>query len=178
MTVSRRLRSGSRVMFVLCLLLAASVPIAAILPWLLPQHFPYYWDAYAALSPQREALTADQRLLGIGVSLLPAGLTSWALWRLATIFTEFASDRAFSHEAVVGFHRFSRLILLVTLATPLVETIRGVIYTWNNGPGERVIAFTFVAQDARDILFALLLLSLAYMFRYAHNLAEEQAHFL
>lgn len=178
MRVNSRLRRCSRIMFGLCLLLAVLVPVLSVAPWLYPAYFRDYWGVFAAVPLRVETLSSWQRGLGIAVSLIPAGLTSFALWRLAAIFREFANDRAFSQWAVRAFQTFATIIFLLSLAAPLVEAVQGVIVTWNNGPGQRELALTFRTEELRDILFAFLLLALALIFRHGYQLADEQAHML
>lgn len=178
MRVNTRLRRWSRTLRTLCLGLALLVPVLMILPWIYPGYFGDAWGSFAAFPREREALSWGQSGVGIALSLVPAGLTAFALARLAVIFREFASDRAFSDAAVRAFRTFAALMCLVALTTPLVDAAQGVVISWSNGPGERVLALTFRARELQDILFAFLLLALAQIFRHGHVLADEQAHIL
>jgi len=165
-------------MFVACMILSPLVPLLAAGTWLYPAYFREYWGVFDGLPWPDQGLSPSQLAVGMTVSLVPAGLTAFALWRLAIIFREFAEDRAFSEDAVRAFRAFAAITFILALAKPFIEALLGIILTWNNGPGERILALTFRAEELREVQFGALLLALALVFRHAHRLADEQAHIL
>ncbi|PZU15232.1 MAG: hypothetical protein DI591_10915 [Citromicrobium sp.] len=162
----------------LCLALAVLAPLATAATWLWPGWFRAHWGVFDGQPFPPAGLAAGQRAVGLAVGLVPAGLTSFALLRLAAIFREFAGDRAFSESAVRAFRTFAVIIFMLAVTAPFIDAVEGVILSWNRGPGERVFALTFRAEELRDVLFAFLLLALALIFRHGHLLADEQAHML
>lgn len=178
MKVKESLRTWCNIMISLCFFLAVLAPAATASAWIWPDWFRAYWGVFDGLPYPASGLSPGQRIAGIAFGLLYAGLTSFALMRLAGIFREFAEDRAFSASAVGSFRTFAILILALALAAPFVEAIEGLVLSWNAGEGERVLALTFRAEELRDILFAFLLLALAVVFDHGHSLADEQSHIL
>lgn len=178
MQVNDRLRKWCKIMILLCLSLAALTPLAAAWIWIWPDWFRTNWGVFDGLPYPASGLSPGQRLAGIALGLVSAGLTSVALIRLAVIFREFAEDRAFSERAVRSFRTFAILIFSLALAEQFIQAIEGIILSWHAGQGERIFALTFRAEELRDILFAFLLTVLALVFQHGHSLADEQAHIL
>lgn len=100
---------------------------------------------------------------------------AWQLWRL---FGEYGQGRLFSDPAVRALRRLGGWLLADWAAGPLLHAAASVARTWDNPPGHRLLTLSFGSNDYQQLLFALLVLTLARVMQEAARVAAENEGFV
>lgn len=172
----RRLARAMRIIILVSVLALAAVDVAI---WVVPE-----WLA-ATLVPHlgmphdaRIDLGVPVRLAGFLLSWLPLGLLAFAMFSARGMFAEYAEGRLFSRCAADHLHRAARAILCLAVAGPLMQTVYVLLFTFSNGPGQRLLYLGVTSDDLLTAIVGGLLFSIALVMREAARVAEENAAFV
>ncbi|MEM7056132.1 MAG: DUF2975 domain-containing protein [Pseudomonadota bacterium] len=115
-----------------------------------------------------------QRLGGFAFTMIPAGIFLYGIWRLYCLFNLFAQGELFSSRAARHLHAFAAALLIKTCLTPFTGAAIGVLASWNNPPGERMLAISLSQAGVAWMLIAALLFALSWIMTVAEEIAEDQ----
>ena len=113
------------------------------------------------------------RIIGIGISLLPAMPMAWGLMRLRRFFRRLAAGRTLTAGGAQDLNRFGIALLMRAVATPLAGAGVSVVASWERGPGERQLAIGVSNHDLNAVLVAGLVIITAWALAEAAEMADE-----
>jgi len=111
-------------------------------------------------------------------SLPPVLLGLALLWQLWSLFGEYLRGAVFSPRALACLRRFGALLLALSVAQPLSQTLMSVAVSWDNPPGQRVVMLTLSSNDYALVLGALVFMAIARVMTEAARVAEENEGFV
>lgn len=145
-----------------------------VLLWAVPEWAEYVARSLSALSPSTPVvLTAGAKLAAGGLSTLHLAVLTYALFAIAGIFRMFAAGDWLSPEISARLHRFGLALLLFGASTPLVRTLLTLIITFQNPPGQRMLAVGLSGNDFVIALIGVLMVMLGYALKEAAAIAED-----
>jgi hypothetical protein len=122
--------------------------------------------------------TFAARLRVAFASLLPCGLGLALLWQLWGLFGEYQRGAVFSVRALACLRRFSSLLVLLALSSPLTQVLMSVAISLDNPPGQRQIAISLSSNDYALLLGALVFVAIARVMTEAARVAQENEGFV
>lgn len=178
MAERRTVQTFCRLMAWLCVAGMILIPALAVSVWLLPGLAGNVTLNVARADVDASSLGPAQRLLGLAVSLMLAGVQVAALWFLRQAFVEGGRGVWFSLRAVRSFRRFAWLTLILVPLNVAQDSAMSVITTMNNPAGERMLSIGFGSDNFRALFTALVMLFVAHMFAAGREVDEENAAFI
>jgi len=119
-------------------------------------------------------LTNMMRLLGLAISLVPLTITLLLYSNLVTLFQLYEQQRYFAMENVAVIRKIGLYILLSELVRPFIEAAITALFTWQNGPGHRVVAVSFKGNNVGLIITGVLIILISWIIAEGYRLSEEQ----
>ena len=113
--------------------------------------------------------------LGFVISMIPGGLTMFALWNLRALFRLYARARLFTGENARRLQRFALAVLLLGALNPVCGAMISVALTFTNPPGQRVLSVTLDGSDMTTVFVGCVFLVIAWIMEEGRQLADEQA---
>lgn len=166
----------SRVMAIACLLAAGVIATVVTLAWLASPS-PFLIDGATTIAITGE-ITPVKRALGLTLTLIPISLVALTLWRMSSVFRQFARGRIFRDTTVEGLRRAGWAALWATVAKLAVTPLLHVAMTYDNPPGERQLTFSFSSNDLLFLLFAATFLVMAWVMSEARRIAHDLDQFV
>lgn len=157
-----------------CILIAASVVLAA-------------FDAGTLDQLIRTELLGPDRTISIAPRLraICYGLLSWTVifyvYGLLTarrLFLGYAGGDVFSESAGRRLARIGWSVAALPIATNISITIAALLATWDAGPGQRILKFSFSGADFLALVYGVLLIVVGYVLTEAARLSEENRQFV
>jgi hypothetical protein len=168
----------SRIFAQLCLLGMIAIPCLLALVW-------WHLDWLAANSPELRVLPFNpaeirpaQQGLGFAVSMIPASVLVWGLWRLREVFSGFATGVFFSARTVEGIRAFALAVTLQALLRPVATTLLSIVLTMHNPPGQRALVVAFGSRELESLFIGGIFLAVACVMAEGRRLAEDNAQFV
>ena len=166
-----------RVLAVAAATLAALLPLAVVLYWLLIERDDVLRQM--GFAPEiMPALDPLLRLVAILISLLTIAPLAWGLVRLRVCFTQFAQGRPFAARGIAGLRDFATGMGLAVIAKPIGFTLLVLLLSWNAPAGMRQLAIQIDSDTLIMALFAATVASLAWAMEKAASIAEENSQFI
>jgi hypothetical protein len=119
-----------------------------------------------------------QRMVGAGVSLVPALLISYGLVRAKRGLAAFARGDFFASDLVAGLRGYAAATFWAVLASLVATPILSVAVTWTNPPGQRELSLGVSSSDGFTLLGCGITWVLAAAMARASALARENAQFV
>lgn len=157
--------------------LAALLPLAVVLYWLLIERN----DVLRLMGFAPEILPAFDPLLrfaAILITVLTVAPLAWGLVRLQVCFTQFAQGRPFAARGIAGLRDFATGMGLAVIAKPIGFTLLVLLLSWNAPAGMRQLAISIDSDTLIMALFAATVASLAWAMEKAAAIAEENSQFI
>ncbi|MCB1684687.1 MAG: DUF2975 domain-containing protein [Pseudomonadales bacterium] len=176
---STRIVTYSRVLRGVCAIGFALVPLLLGGMWFLgSEAFLLSGEAAYYLVPHGVGfevgrLTPALRLAGFMISMIPGGLTMWALWHLAKLFGCFSRLQFFTSDSVRSFRVFATAVLLTGVARPLAGGLMSMATTFGNAPGNRYLSFTAGNSELTAVFLGFVLLVVALVMEQGQRISEE-----
>lgn len=164
----------SKRMMILCDFLMVLVPMALIWSWLdfeTARSFGFYDRiAYPIEPPTGIALIG-----GFIISGLLAVFVIGAIYHLRSFFKLGINGKMFAQEGGDAFHKSARYLVIYAFLSVPAETIIGVILTFNNPVGERLLKLSFQTYDLSLIFLSLVIFTVSWVLKESVLIAEENA---
>jgi hypothetical protein len=122
----------------------------------------------------RDALPPLLKVIGFGTDGIGVLLLVFGWWHLQSILRCLNSHEIFSVTIADRFHKISRLALVWACYYPMHNTLFGVLETWHNGVGKRILSVGFGSADLLNILLCLILFLLTSIIRHGAQLEDDQ----
>lgn len=101
-----------------------------------------YASAHGHNSAILHALSISEKALGFLVSLIPVSIKLFILYSLIRLFTLYEHGKIFTHGHVRHLRHIGYGLLLGQLLTPVYQGLMGLVLTWRNPPGERLVSMS------------------------------------
>ncbi|NOH72232.1 DUF2975 domain-containing protein [Vibrio pectenicida] len=175
-TYSRRI--GIVINFLMVLL-----PVATIYFWLTVQtsgdiltKSGIFELSYDVSSYTSEPLTLQTRLLSLLISLLPCGIVFYALILLKNLFKSYENGEIFTIQTVKYYRQLGLVFFYWAIGGFVYSGLFSVALSFNNPPGERLLALTFTGLDVMALFCGFIVVVISHVMREAQQLADEQKH--
>lgn len=122
-----------------------------------------------------ENLTPMIRLLGFLLSMVPTGVVLYALLQLRRLFRHYQQGQVFTEYAALCLRRFAWALLISGALRPFTGAALSVLLSFNNPPGERVLALSFSSHDISLMFIGGVFILIASIMAEGARLAEENA---
>jgi hypothetical protein len=169
----------------LCRLIRALVLLGALAQtavlvgfWLSPGWVEQAAPQMAGIAGRPITLDERARWLGAAASLVPFGIGLYALWQLWRLFGHYGRGAALTEAAQQPLKRFAWAVLAGALAAPVFRTVLGLILTWSNPPGQRMLSIGLSSNDFLLALLGAVLLAIVTVMAEAVRLAAENREFV
>lgn len=126
----------------------------------------------------QDGLTLAVRTRLALVTLWPVGIGLGLMWQLWSLFGEYLKGNVFGQRALTCLHRFSALLLALSISLPLSHVALSVAASWDNPPGQRQLIVSISSNDYALVLGALVFLAIARVMGEAARVAEENEGFV
>jgi len=123
-------------------------------------------------------LTAAVRWRLALVTLLPVSTALLALWQLWDLFGAYRSGDVFGPRPMTRLRRFGWAMTALAVAQPLSTTLASVAASWDNPPGQRMVAVILGSNDYALLMSALVFVALGRVMTVAARLAQENQEFV
>jgi len=118
------------------------------------------------------------KILALIVGAIPVGLGVYGLYWLRRLFGLYRAGQVFTVANSRCLKAFAWTQIVSGLLQPFIGAALSVIVSWNNPPGERMLAIEISSDTVGTVLFGLLILIIAWVMGEASRVAEENAQFV
>lgn len=158
------------------------LPVATAIAWYyaptqVPALIPNMRYSAIPLAYQQQALpmlSDTQKLLGFFIASIPMAVTLFILITLIKLFGLYERGKIFTLQHVRYISRIGYALLLGQIANIVSEAAIGVLLTWHNSPGQRVLSVTLDQTNLEVVLIALMVVLVAWIMAEGCKLQEEQ----
>ena len=170
-----RIQRISRIMRHACTLMAVAIPIVLAVMWATFESWAPTHPELINIRPLPSSVPATTLVLGFLISMIPGGLTIYAVWRLRTLFGLYAQGMIFTAANIRCLRSFALAVLGFALAKLISGSLMSVALTINNPPGERMLSVSFGSSEVTTLFIGCVFLVISWIMEEGRELAEEQA---
>jgi len=121
-------------------------------------------------------VTPLAKLIGFIFNLIPLMVGELTLYFLIKLFMLYENAEIFSIYSVLYIRRIAYVLLIGQLMNPLYDGLITLTMTWNNPPGQRIIAVAIDSTNVGLILMASVIIIISWIIAEACKLREEQKY--
>lgn len=119
-------------------------------------------------------LSYSERWMGFCMSAIPLLIELYILHALIKLFKLYEKGEIFSINNVLYIRNIGYALLLGQIVNPFYEALMGLILTWHNPPGHRLVAITLDQTNVGILFTALLVILISWIMAEVCKLREEQ----
>ncbi|MDP2570720.1 DUF2975 domain-containing protein [Vibrio penaeicida] len=123
-----------------------------------------------------QPLALSTRLFAMVASLLLCSIIMYALTLLIRLFKNYERDEIFSLENANYYQKLGYSLFYWVGGSVIYGAVTSVILSFNNPPGERVLAVTFQGLDLLTLMFGFIVVIISWVMKEGHALADENRH--
>ncbi|EGU39632.1 hypothetical protein VII00023_12773 [Vibrio ichthyoenteri ATCC 700023] len=179
----QKIQTYSRYIRFVLLMLLVITPIANLYFWLMVQSEYDFLTSMGIIQLgfdisafTQEPLTLSARLWAFAASMVPCGILMYAFSILARLFKCYEKAEVFTLDTVKYFNNLGRVFFLWAFGNVIYSGLISVALSFNNPPGERILAITFAGLDLMSIFCGFIVLTIAWVMKEAQQLADEHQH--
>ncbi|WP_432463300.1 MULTISPECIES: DUF2975 domain-containing protein [unclassified Agarivorans] len=116
------------------------------------------------------------RLLAFLVCLLPISVLLYGVIHLRKLFTLYQHGIIFSYENVTCFKRMGFALLAWTAVGIVSNTLLGLVLTFQNPVGERLVTIGFGSSDMINLIIGSVVLLISWVLKEAVEMKYEQEY--
>jgi len=128
-------------------------------------------DSYTQLP-----LTLTTRILATIASLSLCGVTMYALKVLINLFRSYERNDIFTLDNAMSYQKLGYSLFYWVGASVVYGALMSVILSFNNPPGDRMLAIGFVGVDFLTLVLGFIILIISWVMKEAYILAAENSH--
>lgn len=128
-------------------------------------------DSYTQLP-----LTLTTRILATIVSLFLCSIIMYALKVLINLFRSYERNEIFSLDNVMSYQKLGYSLFYWVGASVVYGALMSVILSFNNAPGDRMLAIGFVGVDFLTLVLGFIILIISWVMKEGYFLADENSH--
>lgn len=158
----------------------ACVGLPLLLIWQLVFYGPVPGDM-AAVFPGlavSEAVSQTQLWLALLLGFIPFGIGLWLLVTMRALLGLYAQGQALSVDAAGDIRRIGLGLLALGVLPIVIRPVQGVLLSWNNPPGERMLSVFFGSNDIGFLLGGAVMLMIGWAMAEAAEAAAENRAFV
>lgn len=183
MTMSMSGRPEGRLRIVLLTLRIAALLVAVALPITLTSFWlfvdPSGVSALVPLPGKPQILLGNfERIAGLSLSMLPAGILIFGLIRLRAYLAALLQGAIFSGATSRALKDFALAVGASVLARPIISAVLSVVLTWSAPPGQQTLSFSLSLDTVLLLIFAATIGLAAWTMQLATAIAEENSRFV
>jgi len=114
------------------------------------------------------------RFLGLLVDGIGFGLLCLGIVLFIKLLHRFQQGEIFSLSTISLFQRMGKLLLCWALYAPIGKTLAGLVVTFNNPPGHRILSLTFGTDELTNIFIFGFFVMLTSLMQKAYQLKSDQ----
>jgi len=170
-----KIKKVSKLFNILLTALIVIMPIYFISYWLFINSFSQNIVAGSSVSFEGAGgtLTVGLQVIGFLSSLFPLGAIIYGLVNTKKIFALYIDGVIFSDEHVILFKKIAKAFAFWVLFSVIHESIKSVVFSWNNAVGNRQLDITFGSIEFGVILMSVLFLVIAWIMDEGRTITEE-----
>jgi len=170
-----KIKKVSKLFNILLTGLMVAIPIYFISYWLFINSFSETLVAGSSISFDGAggALTVRLQAIGFLSSLLPLAAIIYGLLNTKRIFTLYIDGIIFSDGHVILFKKIAKAFAFWVLFSVIHESVKSVIFSWNNTVGSRHLNITFGSIEFGVIIMSVLFLVIAWIMDEGRTITEE-----
>ena len=100
------------------------------------------------------------------------------IYFLRKAFQNFAAENWFTLSNSINIKRFAKLLLIQSIAAPILFTVSGLILSFNHPPNEKILAIMLGSNEIKAIVVALIFLVISHILVVGHTIDSENKTFL
>lgn len=165
-----------RLSALMCVVVAvggALAEIALVWVWFTPSWVEAHVVPHLRLQGVPVALDGAARLTAFAASMIPMTVLLYLLHQAYALFDAFRIGNVFSTDAPVRLRRIGSCIVALAILRPLTSTLLGLILTWTNPPGQRILALSLGIDDYMIAALGGLVLAIGHVMTEAARIAED-----
>lgn len=165
-----------RLSAVMCVVVAvggALAEIALAWVWLTPSWVEAYVVPHLSVQGVPVALDHTTRLVAFAASMVPMAVLLYLLHQAYLLFDAFRLDNVFTTDAPIRLRLIGTCIVALAILRPLTATLLGLILTWGNPPGQRILALSLSIDDYMIAALGGLVLAIGHVMAEAARIADD-----
>ena len=151
----------------------------------MPIYFSFYWlyiisfsqsfllDNSIPISIMDAPLSLTLQIIGFVSSLLPLSALLYGLYNTKKIFSLYILGNIFSNEHVTLFKKIAKAFAFWVLFSVIHESVKSVVFSWNNAIGSRHVDITFGSFEIGIIAMSVLFLVISWIMDEGRTITEE-----
>lgn len=151
----------------------ALAEIALAWVWLTPSWVEAYVLPHLGTLGVPVRLDGWTRLMAFATSMIPMAVLLHLLHQAYALFDAFRLGDVFTAEAPIRLRRIGFCIVALALLRPITSTMLGVILTWGNPPGQRILSLSLGIDDYMIAALGGLFLAIGHVMTEAARMAED-----
>ncbi|CAH0536831.1 DUF2975 domain-containing protein [Vibrio marisflavi] len=116
------------------------------------------------------------RLLALIASLALSSIVIYALWNLVKLFRNYEQCDIFSLENAKLYQKLGYSVFYWVIGSIVYKTVIILILSFNNPPGQRLLAISFGGADLLTLLFGLIIMIISWVMKEGYMIADENLH--
>lgn len=162
----------------ICSFLMVAFPIALVLNWSNLEFAIKDVGFLNGLRFEADFVGADNLMLGFLIDGILTVLAVLALINLRRFFSCGSEGRAFSSDAAVSLHRFSKFLISYALLMVPIESVLSYVVTKDYGKGERVLQISLSSTELALIFLGFVFFAISWLLKESVLIAEENAQII
>lgn len=165
-----------RLSAVMCVVVAVGGALAEVVlawVWLTPSWVEAYVVPHLGLQRVPVAFDLSTRLVAFAASMIPMGVLLYLLRQAYALFDAFRVGNVFTAHAPVRLRRIGFCIVTLAFLRPITAMLLGLILTWGNPPGQRILALSLSIDDYMIAALGGLVLAIGHVMAEAARLADD-----
>ena len=128
-------------------------------------------DSYTQLP-----LTLTTRILATIASLFLCSIIMYALKVLINLFRSYERNEIFTLDNVMSYQKLGYSLFYWVGASVVYGALMSAILSFNNPPGDRMLAIGFVGVDFLTLVLGFIILIISWVMKEGYILADENSH--
>ncbi len=175
-----RLQTYSHRAVVLCCLFCGVLPVGIIFFWLTTQtdHDYLSFTGLVQYGLDIQAITHTElsirtRVISIAVSLLYSSILMFALNSLIQLFKNYQRGDIFTLKNAKLYQKLGYSVFYWVLGGIVYQAIMTVVLSFNNPPGQRILAISISGVDILSLLIGFFVVMISWIMQEAYRIADE-----
>jgi len=178
LTPMDRIRRIAKLMRGMVLVGGALFVVFTVAMWAWPEWARVAMAQELSVDPSSITLTPAVQISGALVSLVPLSVSIFGMVQVWCLFGEYARGHIFTALASMRLRRLAWSLIGTAVAQIFARTAIGLVLTFNNPPGKKMLILNVSSNDYGFVLFGVLMLGIAWVMVEATRLAQENAEFV
>ncbi|WP_025822318.1 DUF2975 domain-containing protein [Shewanella marina] len=178
-----RLQTYSYRVALICRLFLVLLPIGIIYSWLSVQT-PYDYLSMTGVAPfdmnihelTQTPLSMQTRVISIIVSLAYSLILISALNYLITLFKNYQKGDIFTLQNTKLYQKLGYSVFYWVIGGVIYHAVMTVVLSFNNPPGQRVLAIGVSGIDILGLLIGFLIVMISWVMQEGYRIADENTH--